>query len=73
MSDSRAVPHSIRGEDTLDEMLPHTYEITRWIENIGDRATAQWVRHILRSEVPGTAYVDDHDRTNYVRAANWSQ
>jgi hypothetical protein len=58
--------------DSIESCLASLHRITRWMEIIGDRQTGQWIRDLVRREAPGTGFANEHDRVNYVRAANWS-
>lgn len=53
--------------ETPDGVLGSLRYLTRWLELLGMDETTQWIRQLIRTEAPGTWYVDKHDRENYVR------
>jgi len=53
--------------ETPDEALGSMRYLTRWLELLGIGETAQWIRQLIRTEAPGTRYVDEHERENYIR------
>jgi hypothetical protein len=58
---------------TPDEVLRPLREVTRWLELLGVGNTAKVLRDLIRTEAPGTLYVDKHDRLNYVRKVSLSE
>jgi hypothetical protein len=52
---------------TPDEVLRPLRDLTRWLEKLGASDSVQLIRHSIRTEAPGTWYVDKHDRANYLR------
>ena len=57
---------------TPDDVLQNLWRMTRWLELLGAGGVAQWVRQLIRTEAPGTRYVDKSDRERYVRKATLS-
>lgn len=56
-----------------DEVLGNLRHLTRWLEILGEGKTAQWIRSLIRTEAPGTWYVDSHDRHQYVHQVELSE
>jgi len=56
-----------------DDVLENLRSLTRWLELLGAGDTAQWIRQLIRTEAPGTWYVDKHNREQYVRNVSPSQ
>ena len=56
-----------------DTVLGNLRSLTRWFEILGDGPTAQYIRHHIRTEAPGTWYVDKHDREQYIREVEMSE
>jgi tetratricopeptide (TPR) repeat protein len=52
---------------TPDGVLSPLRRLTRWLETLGRRTGANFVRELIRKEAPGTWYADSHDRENYIR------
>jgi len=50
----------------LDELLSSLRTMTRWLEILGEVKYLQFIRNLIRKEVPGTFYVDEHDRENFI-------
>jgi tetratricopeptide (TPR) repeat protein len=50
--------------NTPDELLRPLRELTRWLETLGARV--QLLRQSIRTEAPGTWYVDKDDRERYL-------
>jgi DnaJ domain len=57
---------------TPDEVLRPLRNLTRWLEILGAGRTVQMIRQLIRTEAPGTLYVDKHDRVAYVGKATLS-
>ena len=57
---------------TPDDVLANLRRLTRWFELLGEGSIAQWVRQLIRTEAPGTRYVDRHDREQYVQNVDLS-
>jgi tetratricopeptide (TPR) repeat protein len=55
------------------EVLGSLRKLTRWLEMLGLGEMAQWIRDLIRREAPGTYYVDNHDRENYVQKVQISE
>jgi len=55
-----------------DDVLKNLRSITRLLELLGECNTVQWIRQLIRDEAPGTSYVDEHNRENYIRAVDLS-
>ena len=56
-----------------DEVLGSLRSLTRWMEILGEGDMAQWIRVLIRSEAPGTWYVDKYDRHGVVRTVQLSE
>jgi len=56
-----------------DDFLRPARDMTRWLELLGIGTTAKMLRDLIRTEAPGTLYVDKHDRVNYVRSVTLSE
>lgn len=50
-----------------DDVLKNLRRITRLLELLGESNIVQWLRQLIRDEAPGTSYVDEHNRENYIR------
>lgn len=50
-----------------DDLLEALQRMTRWLELLGLGEMVQWIRGLIRREAPGTRYVDNHDRVNYIK------
>lgn len=59
--------------ETPDAVLTNLRKLTRWLELLGARDTVKWIRQLIRTEAPGTRYVDRNDREQYVRNFDMSQ
>ena len=46
--------------------LGNLRDLTRWLELLGAESVVQWIRQLIRTEAPGTWYVDEHDRKGYI-------
>lgn len=57
---------------TPDDALNNLRSLTRWLELLGADNVVQWIRQLVRTEAPGTWYVDKHDREQYVRNVDLS-
>lgn len=55
-----------------DILLGSLRRMTRWLELLGLGEITQWIRELVRREAPGTRYVDNHDRTNYLHTVQIS-
>jgi hypothetical protein len=58
---------------TPDAVLRPLRNLTRWLEMLGAGPTAQMIRELIRTEAPGTLYVNKHDRVNYFRKVTLSE
>lgn len=58
---------------TPDDVLRPFRNLTRWLEVLGAAPTAHMIRELIRTEAPGTLYVDKHDRINYFRKVTLSE
>jgi tetratricopeptide (TPR) repeat protein len=54
------------------EVVTNLIKLTRWLEPLGAGEMAQWIRHVIRTEAPGTMYQDQDDRQRYVRQVELS-
>lgn len=54
---------------TPDGVLGPLRSSTRWLERLNRGASANVIRDLIRTEAPGTLYVDGHNRENYLRPA----
>jgi len=63
--------HALKSKNP-DEVLGNLRYLTRWLEILGEGDMAQWIRSLIRSEAPGTWYVDRHNRNQYVREVKLS-
>ncbi|MFC2141062.1 DnaJ domain-containing protein [Acidobacteriota bacterium] len=50
-----------------DEVLKNLRDLTRWLEILGEGDMAEWIRMLIKTEAPGTWYVDSHNRGKYIR------
>lgn len=57
---------------TPDNVLKNLKSLTRWLELLGADSTVQWIRQLIRTEAPGTQYVDAHNREQYIRNVDLS-
>jgi hypothetical protein len=57
---------------TPDDVLENLRSLTRWLELLGADDIVQWIRQLIRTEVPGTWYVDKHNREQYIRNVDLS-
>lgn len=57
---------------TPDDVLKNLRSITRWLEPLGAATLAQWISQLIRTEAPGTWYVDKHNREQYNRNVDLS-
>ena len=64
--------HALTSNDP-DEILGSLRYLTRWLEVLGEGDMAQWVRSLVRTEAPGTWYVDGHNRDQYIRSVDLSE
>jgi hypothetical protein len=55
-----------------DETLGNLRRLTRWMELLGEGDMAQWIRSLIRIAAPGTWYVDNHNREQYIRQVQLS-
>lgn len=58
--------------ETADDVLKNLKFLTRWLELMGAGSIAQWVRQLIRTEAPGTRYVDAHNREQYIQNVDLS-
>jgi tetratricopeptide (TPR) repeat protein len=56
-----------------DDVLKNLTDLARWLECLGANSIAQWLRRLIRSEAPGTWYVDNENRERYVPNVDLSQ
>jgi len=56
-----------------DEVLKNLRYLTRWLELLGEGEMTQWIRLLIRTEAPGTEYVDDSNREQYIRGVILSE
>ncbi len=56
-----------------DEILWNLRRLTRWLELLGAGDIIQWVRQSVRTEAPGTWYVEQDNREQYVRDVRLTQ
>jgi len=57
---------------TPEDVLENLRILTRWLELLGVRDTIQWIRQLIRTEVPGSWYVE-RVRDQYIRAVDLSE
>lgn len=55
-----------------DEVLKNLRDLTRWLEILGEGDMATWIRMLIKTEAPGTWYVDSHNREQYIRKVQLS-
>lgn len=58
--------------ETPDDVLKNLWSLTRWLELLGAADIVQWLRRLIRTEAPGTWYVDKHNREQYIRRVQLS-
>lgn len=58
---------------TPDGVLGPLRSSTRWLERLNRGASANVIRNLIRTEAPGTLYVDGHNRENYLRPATFTE
>jgi tetratricopeptide (TPR) repeat protein len=49
------------------EVLENLRTLTRWLEILGARDSVLWIRQLIRTEAPGTWYVDKDNRDAYFK------
>ena len=64
--------HALTSNDP-DEVLGNLRRLTRWLEIVGEGEIAQWIRSMVRTEAPGTWYIDSLNRSQYVREVELSE
>lgn len=57
---------------TPDDVLRNLKSMTRWLEFLGVDDVVQWIRQLIRAEVPGTSYVDKNNREQYIQSVDLS-
>ena len=57
---------------TPDEVLENLRSLTRWLELLGADDVVRWIRQLIKTEAPGTWYVDKHNREQYIRSVDLS-
>jgi len=57
---------------SLGDMLSFLWRLTRWLEILNEKATANWIRDLIRLEAPGTVFVDSYNREQYFKNVNKS-
>lgn len=58
--------------ESPDDVLKNLRSLTRWLELLGSEDLVQWIRQLIRTEAPGTWYVDKQSRDQYVRKVDLS-
>jgi hypothetical protein len=72
LSALRFLKNTVATSRNPDDILASLRQMTRWLEIVGLGEMALWIRNLVRSEAPGTAYVDAHDRLAYVQKTHLS-
>lgn len=62
---------AVLAENDAGEALYKLKSLTRNLEQLGAGSTIELIRTLIRTEAPGSRYVD-HDRGNYIRKTNLS-
>jgi hypothetical protein len=55
-----------------DETLKNLRALSKWLELLGEDKIVQWIKQLIRTEAPGTWYVEKYDREQSIRNVDLS-